>query len=87
MTPENFCYWLRGYFEIHGNRPCKDPDSRWDLNDSQIDMINKHLESVFTPTIMPSAPKTQKDFSMPSPMINCSSSSSTSKHFGGETIC
>ncbi len=53
MTPENFCYWLRGYFEIHGNKPClPEPAPRWNLNDSQIDMINEHLRSVFEAKIM-----------------------------------
>lgn len=37
MTPENFCYWLQGYFEI------SDSDS---LNDHQIQEVKNHLALV-----------------------------------------
>lgn len=47
MTARDFCYWLQGYFEIAGNVPTKEPSSRWNLNDSQIDMIRNHLAMVF----------------------------------------
>lgn len=38
MTPENFCYWLQGYFEI------EEPDF---LSKGQIRMIRDHLSLVF----------------------------------------
>lgn len=49
MAPENFCYWLQGFFEItnagkNGVNLVLTPD--------QVDMINKHLQSVFKATIM-----------------------------------
>lgn len=41
MTPENFCYWLQGYFEI-----CR-ADSNLDLSESKVKIIREHLELVF----------------------------------------
>lgn len=38
MTPENFCYWLQGYFEIGKE------DS---LTEQQIEEIKRHLKLVF----------------------------------------
>lgn len=38
MTPENFCYWLQGLFEI------EEPDF---LSKGQIRMIRDHLSLVF----------------------------------------
>ena len=54
MTSRDFCYWLQGYFEIHGNRPVREPESVYNLNDSQVDMIRKHLAMVFIHEIDPS---------------------------------
>ena len=50
MTAENFCYWLKGYFEINDNqpRPAEFCDS---LNSEQIKIIKQHLDYVFAPTI------------------------------------
>lgn len=39
MSPENFTYWLRGYFELT-NSNCLMPE--------QIKIINDHLDLVFT---------------------------------------
>ncbi len=39
MTPENFCYWLQGYFEISQNN--------WGLAQYQIQIIQDHLNLVF----------------------------------------
>lgn len=38
MTPEQFCYWLQGYFEL------EKPDF---MNSKQVFEIQKHLEKVF----------------------------------------
>lgn len=46
MSPENFCYWLQGYFEIEGNQP-RHPEHQDTLNSSQIKMIKEHLQQVF----------------------------------------
>lgn len=46
MTPENFCYWLQGYFEI------ADPKS---LSEKELEMIKNHLNLVFLHSIDPKA--------------------------------
>jgi len=38
MTPENFCYWLKGYFEITGYL---------DLNAERSKVVKEHLNLVF----------------------------------------
>lgn len=40
MTPENFCYWLKGYFEL------KDPSNK-SIDAEQVKVIQDHLELVF----------------------------------------
>jgi len=40
MTPENFAYWLQGYFEL--------TDDRLSLTNTQVDIIKDHLALVFT---------------------------------------
>lgn len=40
MTPENFCYWLRGYIEL--------ADRDASLSPNQIKIINDHLDLVMT---------------------------------------
>jgi len=39
MKPEQFCYWLQGFFEISETE---------DLSTKQVSMINEHLQLVFT---------------------------------------
>lgn len=39
MSPENFCYWLQGFFEITGKVDTLTPD--------QIKMVQDHLGYVF----------------------------------------
>lgn len=39
MTPENFVYWLQGFFEIDG----AEEDQREGLSAKQVDMIKRHL--------------------------------------------
>jgi len=38
MTPENFCYWLQGFFEISGSN---------EITSGQAMMIKRHLDLVF----------------------------------------
>lgn len=42
MTPQEFCYWLQGYFELSRAIP---NDGK--LYESQIKMIHEHLQLVF----------------------------------------
>ncbi len=51
MTSREFCYWLQGYFEIDKvrNKPSY-------LDSDQVQMIQKHLNLVFTHEIDPSYP-------------------------------
>ena len=49
MSPEQFCYWLRGLFEV--GRPEQ-------LNASQTAEIKEHLDKVFRET-SPAAPGPQ----------------------------
>ena len=42
MTPENFCYWLRGYIELSGDDVSLTPN--------QVKMINDHLDLVMIKT-------------------------------------
>jgi len=43
MSPQEFCYWLQGYFEIVGtNAPTKS------LNPEQVQVIKDYLILVFT---------------------------------------
>lgn len=39
MTPEQFCYWLNGHFDLADNNK---------LSEEQIKVIREHLEMVFT---------------------------------------
>jgi hypothetical protein len=39
MSPENFCYWLQGLFELQ-------PDLK-ELTTEQVQMIKQHLQYVF----------------------------------------
>lgn len=50
MTPENFTYWLKGFFELLEAGP-KTPE-KLVLTAEQVEMIHKHLKSVFTEIIM-----------------------------------
>jgi hypothetical protein len=53
MTPENFCYWLQGFFELTNSM---------ELTPAQHDSIKEHLQLVFKkttsiPDLFPQAPK------------------------------
>lgn len=50
MKSRDFCYWLQGYFEIHGQT--------WDkptLDTKQVETIRRHLTMVFKHEIDPEA--------------------------------
>lgn len=47
MTAENFCYWLKGIFEIQEAGFDKNEKRSIKLTEAQIDMINQHLGYVF----------------------------------------
>ena len=47
MKSRDFCYWLQGFFEIS---PISD---KKDLNERQVDLIQKHLALVFKHEIDP----------------------------------
>jgi hypothetical protein len=51
MTPENFCYWLQGIFEIQEADYDKDQKVSIHLTTAQVDMIRRHLSSVFSTKI------------------------------------
>ncbi len=38
MTPENFCYWLNGHFDLNPDSP---------LTEQQVHIIRQHLALVF----------------------------------------
>lgn len=46
MTPENFCYWLQGYFEVSDSRV---------LTEKQVEIVKNHLNLVFVHSIDPKA--------------------------------
>ena len=54
MKPEQFCYWLRGFLEI-AKAGLKEGQNL-ELTREQIDMIDKHLLSVFNNVIMTQQP-------------------------------
>lgn len=55
MTSRDFCFWLQGFFEIAHSGPVPaEPQSRYALNDYQVDMIRNHLALVFKHEIDPS---------------------------------
>lgn len=51
MTSRDFAYWLQGFFEI--TRAGKEP-GEISLDETQVEMIERHLALVFTHEIDPS---------------------------------
>lgn len=49
MKSTEFCYWLQGYFELHG------PIGAEGLSKRQVDLIQNHLALVFRHDIDPQA--------------------------------
>lgn len=52
MTPENFAYWLQGFFELTESK---------ELTSEQIQMIKEHLALVFTKVTPITNPSELKD--------------------------
>lgn len=50
MTPEQFCYWLQGYFELGSG-------GRAGMTDGQVETIKDHLNLVFTKVTPDRRPK------------------------------
>lgn len=61
MSPENFIYWLQGYFEISGNKK---------LNESQVQIIKDHLKLVFDKQTPNREKSTTVTFCNPNPFIS-----------------
>lgn len=57
MTSVEFCYWLQGYFEIHGKASGRRAGQ---LSAKQVENIKKHLAMVFEHEIDLSYPKNQQ---------------------------
>lgn len=59
MTPENFCYWLKGYFELLEPKVENEKLMNgygggidyYHLSGAQVKVIQDHLGYVFAPTI------------------------------------
>jgi hypothetical protein len=47
MTPEQFCFWLHGFFELTGQDELTAPQAR---------MVREHLDLVFTKVTPPLGP-------------------------------
>lgn len=45
MTSRDFCFWLQGYFELHGPKT---------LDEKETDLVRRHLALVFKHEIDPS---------------------------------
>ena len=51
MSPENFCYWLQGWFELN-----QTIDHQKGLRQETLDMVKDHLDLVFN-KVTPNVPK------------------------------
>jgi hypothetical protein len=51
MTPEQFAFWLHGFFELSGDSPT--------ITKAQAKMISEHLDLVFTKVTPPLNEKKQ----------------------------
>lgn len=66
ISPENFCYWLQGFFEITGGI------SNEGITLAQVNVIKKHLALVFTnvtssedkPALVKESPASQPPLSL-----------------------
>jgi hypothetical protein len=54
MNPQEFCYWLQGFFELS-----KSTDLTLDVN--QVQLIRNHLNMVFYHAIDPTYPAEQQE--------------------------
>ena len=53
MKATEFCYWLQGYFELHGDIGAEG------LSKRQVDLIQNHLALVFVHDIDPTSRTTK----------------------------
>jgi hypothetical protein len=49
VNTRDFCFWLQGFFEVHGTS-----NKDYALSPEQVDVIKKHLDMVFVHDIDPS---------------------------------
>jgi hypothetical protein len=70
MTPENFCYWLQGVFEIQMAGLDYNEVRVPQLNEAQMMMIQRHLQSVFTARVQPEVAKFISEASSIYPLID-----------------
>lgn len=63
MTPQEFCYWLMGYFAISDcvPRPAE-PHGVDGLNSEQVEIIKQHLALAFRPEAVPNPPSKEHFF-------------------------
>ena len=60
MKPENFCYWLKGYFEL------TDTDN---LNPEQVAVIKEHLALSFNNVTVEVVTKSEKPMGPPNELV------------------
>jgi hypothetical protein len=65
MTPENFVYWVQGFFEISGSET---------LSKEQVQVIKDHLSLVLTKKTPEVTITNPTPFIYPMPSITCGSS-------------
>lgn len=41
MTPRDFCYWLQGYIEVHGEPPNRE---QWQKVKNHLGLVFKHID-------------------------------------------
>jgi hypothetical protein len=86
MTPENFIYWLNGFFEISG---CKN------MSDNQVQIIKDHLKLVLqkkTPDLITTRPDliiNNRPFDMGRDTITCTTAGTniTTNDNGEHFVC
>ena len=91
MTPENFTYWLQGFFEISDAKK---------LDETQVQIIKDHLDLVFNKVTPDRSESTIKGFEWPieektsipfefdlMPKVYCSTSSTFDSSLYNKKVC
>jgi hypothetical protein len=91
MTPENFTYWLQGFFEISDAKK---------LDETQVQIIKDHLDLVFNKVTPDRSESTLKEFKWPTkeensnpsildlkPRVYCATSSTLDSSLFSKTLC